>query len=58
MAKLSPLWVRSPSGRVLHRKREYGAKSKTLCGLHTGNAWVRVVSVSGNHKLKCKRCAA
>lgn len=54
MTKISPLWVRSPSGKVLHRKREYGAKSKTLCGLHVSAKWDH--SSASLHK--CLRCKA
>lgn len=60
--KLSPLWVKGPSGRVLHRKREYTKRGgRTLCGIHVGKYWAIVGVGSGNtieHKHKCKRCAA
>lgn len=55
--KLSVLWVKSRDGRRLHRKREYGAKSKTLCGLHVTPAWIHVGPGLGR-TIKCKRCAA
>lgn len=53
--KLSPLWVRGPSGRVMHRKREYTkGGGKTLCGIHVGKGWWHVLVKMH----KCRRCAA
>lgn len=51
---LSLLWVKGPSGHVLHRKREYTKHGgRTLCGIHVGTGWVRWATGR-----KCKRCAA
>lgn len=53
--KLSPLWVRGPSSRVMHRKREYSTGGgRTLCGIHVGRSWWH--ELTPMHK--CKRCAA
>lgn len=55
--KLSPLWVHSPTGRVLHRKREYTKKGgRTLCGIRVGQGWMHV-DKAGLYP-KCRRCRA
>lgn len=56
MKKLSPLWVVSPTGHRVHRKREYTKKGgRTLCGIHVGKGWLHYDTIAGR---KCKRCAA
>lgn len=59
--KLSPLWVKGPSGRVLHRKREYTkGGGRTLCGIHVGKGWQtsNLLNILKTVGRKCKRCAA
>lgn len=56
--KLSPIWVSSPTGRFLHRKREYTKQGgRTLCGIHVGPNWFHHGPGLGKAR-KCKRCAA
>ena len=56
MKKFSVLWVRGPSGHVLHRERSYKKPGgRTLCGIHVGKFWFHPDTQNGR---KCKRCAA
>lgn len=57
--KLSPIWVKSPTGRVLHHKREYTkVGGRTLCGIHVGPYWFHLPGRPDPGMHKCKRCAA
>lgn len=57
--KLSVLWVRGPSGSVMHRKREYNrSEGLTLCGIPVGKNWWIVAKAHLKRLRKCKRCAA
>lgn len=57
--KLSPLWVRGPSSRTQHRKREYSKTGgRTLCGIHVGPGWWHITRELPSKLHKCKRCAA
>lgn len=53
---LSPLWAHAPTGHVLHRKREYTKRGRTLCGIRVGKDWVHEVRAGKWHK--CQRCRA